>query len=65
MYITLKINNIAKKADFSINSSIMMEFGSPDAGEDDEFNGIDFVVIQKLFAMLNAFVFQAAPLDRV
>ena len=38
-----------------------MEFGSLDGREDGEYNGINFVVIREIFAMQDAFCFEAGP----
>ncbi len=41
-----------------------MKFGSFDGGEDDEYNGIDFVEKTRIFAMRGP-LFLMAPLDTV
>ena len=53
--IRCKIDNIAKSANSVNNDGSELKFGSPDGGDDGEYNGNAFVEISRILASQGAF----------
>ena len=60
-----RINSIAKNPNFSNSGAKEMEFSLFDGGDDDEYNGVVFVEVSKIFAMQDDFILITKPSDGV
>ena len=59
-----KINNIAKKANFTHNITTNVEFDLLDGRELDEYKGVSFVKTTKIFSTQDPFCFGTKTFDR-